>query len=234
MSLCLPWVCGFPRRPEEGGWLSLSWSNGVISLQMWVQGTELGSSERPSVPHCYTNFLVSCPYFISNKNIHFLTRWEPYTMYFDHIYPFLFQHLSYSPLPSPPNFKLFKKIHWVQFVLSIYSWGSTYWRVVDSSDHTLKKTDPPLPEAISWGGTSYPPSSMLEFCLAWAHAGLAHLSQLLSASVQLSFSVWKTPFPYGHPLPLAHKHFSAASPTMIPEPLKKGYDIDIPFRTDIP
>lgn len=147
MSLCLPRVCGFPRRPEEGDWLSLSWSNGVISLQMWVQGTELGSSERPSAPHCYTNFLVSCPYFISNKNIHFLTRWEPYTMYFHHIYPFLFQHLPYSPLPSPPNFKLFKKIHWVQFVLSIYSWGSTYWRVVDSSDHTLKKTDPPSPRS---------------------------------------------------------------------------------------
>jgi hypothetical protein len=33
MSLCLSQVCGFPRRPEERGWISCNWSNRVINLQ---------------------------------------------------------------------------------------------------------------------------------------------------------------------------------------------------------
>lgn len=59
VSLCLPGVCGFPRKPEERDWMSLSWSNRVINLQMWVQGTEFGSSARPGALHHYANSLVS-------------------------------------------------------------------------------------------------------------------------------------------------------------------------------
>lgn len=119
-----------------------------------------------------------------------------------------------------------------------WGWGGVGGAVVDRSSNTPlknKNTDSPFPhryplQIASWIGLTvcvhFPfPSAEIFICLETAQI-LGMLPQSLSSSVHQPCCVWKTPFPWPHPPPVALPLF--------PPPLPRSMSLEEDFDKGIP
>lgn len=156
--------------------------------------------------------------YTSFKN-HNLILWEIYILCCDCINPLLPSHTSDPILSFFSFFFLFPPIIHILCCNYTLAWGLP-WNVIHPTRvMSLNKTDSSSPKSyhilidpqlVHWFLAYLLHSmlvpwwihagSMLKFCLACVCPGLAILSQLLNSWAKLSFSVWKSLFPWVHHL----------------------------------